>query len=64
MYFYFMVVAKFQKGRSFVRPSGTEDVVRVYAESTTQDDADQLAYEVGLVVHKLAGGVGEPTPKP
>ena len=64
MYFYFMVVTKFQKGRSFVRPSGTEDVVRVYAESTTQDDADQLAYEVGLVVHKLAGGVGEPTPKP
>ena len=47
-----------------MRPSGTEDVVRVYAEATTQDGTDQLAYEVGLAVHKLAGGVGEPTPKP
>ena len=46
------------------RPSGTEDVVRVYSESDTQDNADQLGYEVGLAVHKLAGGVGEPTPKP
>ena len=58
------IVTKFPKGRSFVRPSGTEDVVRVYAEATTQDGTDQLAYEVGLAVHKLAGGVGEPTPKP
>ncbi len=45
------------------RPSGTEDIVRVYAEADTQDNADQLAYEVGLLVHELAGGVGEPTPK-
>ena len=29
-------VKKFPSGRSFVRPSGTEDVVRVYAESDTQ----------------------------
>ena len=49
---------------NFFRPSGTEDVVRVYSESDTQDNADQLGYEVGLAVHKLAGGVGEPTPKP
>jgi phosphomannomutase len=46
------------------RPSGTEDVVRVYSESNTQDSTDQLAYEVGLLVHSMAGGVGEPTPKP
>ncbi|TRY77207.1 hypothetical protein TCAL_02017 [Tigriopus californicus] len=58
------LVKKFPQGRSFVRPSGTEDVVRVYSESDTQDNADQLAYEVGLKVHALAGGVGEPTPKP
>eukprot|EP00095_Tigriopus_kingsejongensis_P008784 maker-scaffold120_size336265-snap-gene-1.10 protein:Tk08784 transcript:maker-scaffold120_size336265-snap-gene-1.10-mRNA-1 annotation:"hypothetical protein TcasGA2_TC011920" len=58
------LVKKFPNGRSFVRPSGTEDVVRVYAESDTQDNADQLAFEVGLKVHALAGGVGEPTPKP
>ena len=30
------LVARFPSGRSFVRPSGTEDVVRVYAESDTQ----------------------------
>ena len=46
------------------RPSGTEDVVRVYAEAATQAEADQLAYEVGLHIHELAGGVGKPTPKP
>ena len=48
----------------FSRPSGTEDVVRVYAEADTQENADQLAYEVGLKVHEMAGGVGDPTPKP
>ena len=39
-------------------------MVRVYAESDTQENTDQLAYEVGLKVHSMAGGVGEPTPKP
>ena len=29
--------------RSFVRPSGTENVVRIYAEASTQNDADALA---------------------
>lgn len=31
------IVAKYPKGRSFVRPSGTEDVVRVYAEADTAE---------------------------
>lgn len=31
------VVAKYPNGRSFVRPSGTEDVVRVYAEAKTHE---------------------------
>lgn len=31
------VVANYKRGRSFVRPSGTEDVVRVYAEATTKE---------------------------
>ncbi|ELU04395.1 hypothetical protein CAPTEDRAFT_114915 [Capitella teleta] len=56
-------VAKYFSGRSFVRPSGTEDVVRVYAEADTQTHADQLAHEVSLLVFDLAGGVGE-RPKP
>ncbi|CAG2164784.1 unnamed protein product [Oppiella nova] len=43
--------------RSFVRPSGTEDAVRVYAESSTQQKADSLATEVAAVVSQLADGV-------
>ena len=45
---------------SICRPSGTEDVVRVYAESDTQSNTDQLAYEVGVKIHEMAGGVGDP----
>ncbi|XP_046642419.1 phosphoacetylglucosamine mutase-like [Daphnia pulicaria] len=52
------IVAKFNKGRSFVRPSGTEDVVRVYAEADSQANADKLAHEVALKVYELANGVG------
>lgn len=33
-------VARFELGRSFVRPSGTEDCVRVYAEAATRQQAD------------------------
>ncbi|KAH0622112.1 hypothetical protein JD844_024117 [Phrynosoma platyrhinos] len=54
------IVNKFQLARAFVRPSGTEDVVRVYAEADTQENADNLAHEVSLAVYHLAGGVGEP----
>ncbi|XP_071949216.1 phosphoacetylglucosamine mutase-like isoform X2 [Antedon mediterranea] len=57
-------VAKYSKSRSFVRPSGTEDVVRVYAEADNQTSADQLAYDVAVLVHKLAGGVGDPPTPP
>lgn len=31
------LVRKYAKGRSFVRASGTEDVVRVYAEASTKE---------------------------
>lgn len=30
------IVKKYPKGRSFVRPSGTEDIVRVYAEAASK----------------------------
>ncbi|XP_076612168.1 phosphoacetylglucosamine mutase [Chaetodon auriga] len=57
------LVKKYRQARSFVRPSGTEDVVRVYAEAETQESADELAHEVSLAVYRLAGGVGgEPKP--
>lgn len=57
------LVKKHKQARSFVRPSGTEDVVRVYAEAETQESADALAHEVSLAAYRLAGGVG-PEPKP
>ncbi|RWS10384.1 phosphoacetylglucosamine mutase-like protein [Dinothrombium tinctorium] len=48
------VVQKFgTKARSFVRPSGTEDIVRVYAEAQTQEQANLLAQEVAAVVEKM-----------
>lgn len=53
------LVKKYKQARSFVRPSGTEDVVRVYAEAETQESADALAHEVSLAVYRLAGGVGD-----
>ncbi|NXA35578.1 AGM1 mutase, partial [Eudromia elegans] len=54
------LVKKQRAARAFVRPSGTEDAVRVYAEADTQEAADALAHEVSLAVHQLAGGVGAP----
>ena len=53
------LMAAVPQGRCFVRPSGTEDVVRVYAEAATQADADALALKTAQAVHELAGGVGE-----
>jgi phosphoacetylglucosamine mutase len=53
------LVKKYKRGRSFVRPSGTEDVVRVYAEAADDDDVKRLAAEVSLLVFELAGGVGD-----
>lgn len=52
------LVGKYERGRAFVRPSGTEDVVRVYAEARDKDEADQLAAEVAIAVYKSANGVG------
>jgi phosphoacetylglucosamine mutase len=49
------------KGRAFVRPSGTEDVVRVYAEAPTQEEADELAREAVDIVRRLCGGDTFPT---
>ncbi|OXB75547.1 UNVERIFIED_CONTAM: hypothetical protein H355_013547 [Colinus virginianus] len=57
------LVKKYKLSRAFVRPSGTEDVVRVYAEADTQENADALAHEVSLAVYHLAGGKGAP-PQP
>ncbi|KAG5347948.1 AGM1 mutase, partial [Acromyrmex charruanus] len=52
------IVLKYSRGRSFVRPSGTEDIVRVYAECESSSDVNKLAVEVASLVYRLAGGVG------
>jgi len=40
--------------RAFVRPSGTEDVVRIYAEAATQQAADDLAHACRAAVLRFA----------
>ncbi|KAH6792566.1 phosphoglucosamine mutase-like protein [Perilla frutescens var. hirtella] len=45
----------YPKGRCFIRPSGTEDVVRVYAEASTQEAADSLANSVLRLVEQYLG---------
>jgi len=50
-----------QGGRAFVRPSGTEDVVRVYAEAATSEEADALAARAAEIVVRLCGGVTPPS---
>ena len=53
-------VAKYgADARAFARPSGTEDVVRVYAEAATEVGASELAREGCGGVHDFAGGVGD-----
>lgn len=46
---------KYPRGRSFIRPSGTEDVIRVYAEASTQEGADTLAQSVAKLVEQFLG---------
>ncbi|KAI0274838.1 phosphoacetylglucosamine mutase [Gloeopeniophorella convolvens] len=56
------LVKRYDGGRSFVRPSGTEDVVRVYAEAAIKSQADELAFRVAGLVYDEAGG--DPTSRP
>ena len=53
-------VATLPGSRAFVRPSGTENVVRIYAEATTTQDADWLATKAARLVHELCHGTEEP----
>jgi len=52
------IVSKYSNGRSFVRASGTEDAVRVYAEAATRTETDYLAIAVAQLVYSRGGGVG------
>jgi len=48
------LVQRTPQGRSFVRPSGTEDCVRVYAEAETSEEAERLAQAVEHLVKTAA----------
>ncbi|KAG0470800.1 hypothetical protein HPP92_017500 [Vanilla planifolia] len=48
-------IAKYHKGRCFVRPSGTEDIIRVYAEASSQEAANALAKSVSRHVDHFLG---------
>ncbi|EJD04099.1 phosphoacetylglucosamine mutase [Fomitiporia mediterranea MF3/22] len=56
------LVRKYDGGRAFVRPSGTEDVVRVYAEAILRPQADELAFKVAGLVYDFTGG--DPVARP
>ncbi|KAK9927851.1 hypothetical protein M0R45_025017 [Rubus argutus] len=47
--------AKYPRGRCFIRPSGTEDVIRVYAEASSENAADSLANSVAKLVDQKLG---------
>jgi phosphoacetylglucosamine mutase len=49
------LVSLYIKGRSFVRASGTEDAVRVYAEAQSKTEAGKLAGQVEALVKQYAG---------
>lgn len=51
-------VSQHSKARSFVRPSGTEDIVRIYAEAETQAEVEKLCCEVARVTYDLCNGIG------
>jgi phosphoacetylglucosamine mutase len=48
------------QGRCFVRPSGTENVVRVYAEASSSQEADALATKAAQLIHDFCGGTDTP----
>ena len=49
---------KYTHGRCFVRPSGTEDIVRVYSEAATVAEVEELSGTVCGIVFDGYGGVG------
>ncbi|PWA53811.1 phosphoglucosamine mutase [Artemisia annua] len=55
MFHNYLGCVKYPQGRCFVRPSGTEDAVRVYAEANIQETADELAFSFSKVVDQFLG---------
>lgn len=51
------LIKKF-RGKGFVRPSGTEDCIRVHVEARRQMVADELCVNIGQVVYDMCEGIG------
>ncbi len=49
-----VVVKKYEKtiGRAFVRPSGTEDLVRIYAEDNEMENVTAMTKEIEEILSK------------
>lgn len=43
-------VKKISKGRGFARPSGTEDIVRIYVEAEKEADVIELEKKIGKII--------------
>ncbi|KAH9450826.1 hypothetical protein Pst134EB_018337 [Puccinia striiformis f. sp. tritici] len=54
------IVSAYPSARSFVRPSGTEDCVRVYAEAATKEATNELAFKVAGMVFDFCGKGDKP----
>ncbi len=50
-----IVMKKYDSARCFVRPSGTEDVVRIYAEAASLDNVKELLKAATDAVNKHVG---------
>lgn len=44
------IVAQFENARAFIRPSGTEQIVRVYAEAKSESEAHNLAAHLAKLI--------------
>ena len=49
------IVGRYNQARSFVRPSGTEDCVRVYSEAQTREEAEAVSKEISDMVRQMIG---------
>lgn len=47
------LVKEVPQGRAFIRPSGTENVVRIYAEAQNREDVDKLTKNLSSEVESL-----------
>ena len=54
-----LIVKKYKNGRCFVRPSGTEDIVRIYCEASTIEETESLSNTIAGLVFDEFGGVGK-----